>query len=90
MTTNWESAPIAPHRGGESIPRIPDALIYEALAQGWVRSAPGLPGQHDREWAELAGQSPWPGAGRRRAGGPAEEYPVGPPVNAAGPYGRPV
>ncbi|MEU6174141.1 hypothetical protein ABZ832_19735 [Streptantibioticus parmotrematis] len=46
----------------ESIPRIPDAPIYEALAQGWVLAGRTVPGQHDVEWAELAGQSPWPGA----------------------------
>lgn len=55
----------------ESIPLIPDAPIYEALARGWRRAGRIVPGQHDREWAALAAQSPWPGSGRRRAGGPA-------------------
>ncbi len=53
--------------GEESIPQYLDAPIYEALAKGWVRAGRCVPGRHDREWAELAGQCPWPGNGRRRA-----------------------
>jgi hypothetical protein len=51
----------------ESIPRRSDEPIYQALAHGWVQAGRAVPGQHDREWAELAAQCPWPGNGRRRA-----------------------
>ena len=62
-------------RCGESIPRAAapvdplaaEAPIYEALARGWVRAGRGVPGQHDREWAALAEQPPWPSGIRRRA-----------------------
>ncbi len=44
-----------------------EAPIYEALARGWVRAGRSVPGQHDREWAALAEQPPWPNGIRRRA-----------------------
>ncbi|MEU1624741.1 hypothetical protein ABZ746_05210 [Streptomyces sp. NPDC020096] len=77
MATHWGlfggfSARYAESRYAESIPRHVDAPlsevpIYEALAQGWVRAGRGVPGQHDREWAALAEQPPWPSGIRRRA-----------------------
>lgn len=84
VTTPRGPTPLARPRCEESIPRIPDAPIYEALARGWVRAGRAVPGRHDREWAELAGQSPWPDTGRRRATTtPAPPY----GVNAVNPYG---
>ncbi|WP_269854768.1 hypothetical protein [Streptomyces sp. RPT161] len=67
----WHERP----RYEESIPRpaasadalAAEAPIYEALARGWVRAGRSVPGQHDREWAALAEQPPWPSGIRRRA-----------------------
>ncbi|GAA1897926.1 hypothetical protein [Streptantibioticus ferralitis] len=77
VTTHWGllgglSARHVDSRREESIPRHAGALIsevpiYEALARGWVRAGRSVPGQHDREWAALAEQPPWPSGIRRRA-----------------------
>ncbi|MCQ4080101.1 hypothetical protein NGB36_05715 [Streptomyces sp. RB6PN25] len=38
-----------------------DAPIFEALAERWERSGRSVPGEDDREWAELLHRCPWPG-----------------------------
>jgi hypothetical protein len=87
MTPHPGYPPLAPPRREESIPRISDAPIYEALALGWVRAGRSLPGQHDREWAELAGQSPWPHPVRHRVpDAPGTAFRTG-PVNPYTPPG---
>ena len=72
MTGYWGLGPYVRPREEQPVPRIPDASVYEALARDWPRTGGGVPGRHDIEWAELAGQSPW-------SGGPAG-LPSGPPT----------
>lgn len=45
--------------------RPAEAPIYDALAWGWALCGRCVPGQHDLEWAELAGRPAWPEADPR-------------------------
>lgn len=65
MTTH--SGLFAEHAGSVPRPyaqhwRTPhEAPIFADLAQRWERSGRSVPGEDDREWAELVHRCPWPG-----------------------------
>ncbi len=39
--------------GGETVLRVDEPPIYAELAARWRQSGRSIPGQHDREWADL-------------------------------------